>query len=164
MEQLSFIQFKGPKGSSSNKIAKKQMYIDGASRSNPGPSGAGIFIKTEDKPKELSYFLGHQTNNQAEYLALVLGLLHLKKGSLKIISDSLLLVRQIKGEYKVRNENIKNIYLFAVKLLENFDYTIVHVLREKNKDADRLANIAIDKKVKLPNETKKQLLDNNIKI
>lgn len=164
MSQLSFIQSK-PSGSSGiSKSAEIEMYIDGASRSNPGPSGVGIFIKTKESKTNLSYFLNNKTNNQAEYYALVLGLMHIGQGSIKIFSDSELLVKQIKGEYKVKNQGLKDLFLCAKKLLEHFDYKISHVLRDKNKEADKLANIAIDKKVELPNEIKKQLLEHNIPI
>lgn len=140
------------------------MYIDGASRSNPGPAGAGIFIKSKNKEKKISYYLESKTNNQAEYLALIIGLLSLEDNNINIFSDSELLVRQIKGEYKVKNSNIKELYDFAVELLRKFNYTITHILRDKNQVADKLANTAIDKKVELPHDIKSQLLEKGIQI
>lgn len=164
MKQLSFLSRPAASHSQSNSSEVTEVYIDGASRSNPGPAGAGIFIKKADATKKLAYFLGNKTNNQAEYLALVLALIHLKSGNVKIVSDSELLVKQIKGEYKVRNEGLKDLFVLAEKLLENFNYKIAHVLREKNKEADKLANIAIDKKKEVPASTKAYLLEYGIKI
>lgn len=164
MKQLSFLSRSAASHPQNNSSEVIEVYIDGASRSNPGPAGAGIFIKKADTIKKLAYFLGNKTNNQAEYLALVLALIYLKSGNVKIVSDSELLVKQIKGEYKVRNEGLKDLFILAEKLLENFSYKIAHVLREKNKEADKLANIAIDKKKEVPASTKAHLLEYGIKI
>ncbi len=98
---------------------------------------------------ELSEFLGHQTNNYAEYSALLAALNYtLRHGfkALKVISDSELLVKQINGEYKVSNPTLRELHGRATKMLDQLDYfDIKHVLREKNREADRLANLAMDR-------------------
>jgi len=125
--------------------------IDGGARGNPGPAGYGVVIEDEvGRPvAELSEFLGRQTNNYAEYSALLAALNYtLRHGfkALKIVSDSELLVKQIKGEYKVSSPALKELYERAVKMLDQLDYfDIKHVLREKNREADRLANVAMDR-------------------
>jgi len=126
-------------------------YIDGGARGNPGPAGYGVVLEDEiGRPvAELSEFLGRQTNNYAEYSALLAALNYtLGRGfkALKAISDSELLVKQINGEYKVSSPTLKDLHSRAMNLLDKFDYfEIKHVLREKNRDADRLANLAMDR-------------------
>lgn len=129
------------------------LYTDGAARGNPGPAGAGWCI-CEAKGKVLAEdkkYLGEQTNNQAEYQALLLGLEGVQKFgraqeiNLKIYADSELLVKQIQGEYKVKNEGLKPLFRQAILTLSQLGgYTIKYVPREANSDADRLANEAID--------------------
>jgi len=132
------------------------MYIDGASRNNPGVAGAGIYILKDNKPVFMGgYFLGIKTNNQAEYLALLLGLYHVsslmgKEDLLMIISDSLLLVRQVQGEYAIRNDYIRVAHGIAKQFLNGMNYDVGHVLRDDNKHADKLANKGIDDKVIVP--------------
>lgn len=126
-------------------------HIDGGSRGNPGPAGYGAYITDSDgRPlAELCDFLGVQTNNFAEYSGLIAALEYaVEHGyrSVKIVSDSELLVKQIKGQYKVRSEALLSIYAEAkamIRKLEHFE--IRHVLRHLNKDADRLANQAMDR-------------------
>jgi ribonuclease HI len=126
-------------------------YIDGGARGNPGPSGYGVVFEDEiGRPvAQLSEFLGRQTNNYAEYSALLAALNYTLRHdfkALKVISDSELLVKQIKGEYKVSSPTLKELHGRAMKLLDQFDYfEIKHVLREKNREADRLANLAMDR-------------------
>ena len=121
------------------------VYIDGGSRGNPGPSGAGIYFPGIARIAE---FLGTQTNNFAEYTALVTALRFaaaLRCEELTVYSDSELVVKQIKGQYKVKNENIMPLYQAArgwIGVIPKF--SIEHVRREFNKDADRLANDAMD--------------------
>jgi ribonuclease HI len=128
-------------------------HIDGGSRGNPGPSGYGVIMEDEvGRPvAERSEFLGKQTNNYAEYSGLLAALSYaLKNGftALKVISDSELLVKQIRGEYKVSSPALKQLYDQARKLIDQLDYfEIKHVLREKNREADRLANLAMDRGV-----------------
>ena len=125
--------------------------IDGGARGNPGPAGYGVVVEDEvGRPvAELSEFLGRQTNNFAEYSGLLAALNYtLRHGfkALKVISDSELLVKQINGEYKVSSPTLKELYERAIKLVDQLDYfEITHVLREKNREADRLANVAMDR-------------------
>jgi ribonuclease HI len=128
-------------------------YTDGGARGNPGPAGAGIYIQdASGKPlAELSLYLGdHQTNNFAEYSALIAALeWALKHGhsSLRVISDSLLVVSQMNGTWKVKDANIRVLYEQAKQLARKLQYfEIKHVLRGGNKDADRLANEAMDER------------------
>jgi len=126
-------------------------YIDGGARGNPGPAGYGVVFEDEvGRPvAELSEFLGRQTNNYAEYSALLAALNYtLRHGfkALKIISDSELLVKQINGEYKVSSPTLKILHGRAMKMLDQLDYfEIKHMLRANNRDADRLANLAMDR-------------------
>jgi len=126
-------------------------HTDGGARGNPGPAGYGVVIQDESgrKVASLSQYLGHQTNNFAEYQGLIAALEHaLQHGSkaLKLISDSELLVRQIKGIYKVKNPALKDLHARAKDLIAQLNwFSIGHALREHNRDADRLANEAMDK-------------------
>lgn len=126
------------------------IYIDGAARGNPGPAGYGIYATDENKEEiaEAWGYIGEQTNNFAEYVGLIAALeLALENGWRKVHvrSDSQLLVRQLTGQYKVKNEVLANFYRRAQVLRSRFlKFTIEHVLRKFNKDADRLANKAID--------------------
>src|SRR5678816_3239096 len=126
------------------------LMVDGAARGNPGPAGCGAVILDENSVvvRELSRYLGHTTNNVAEYEALLMGLevlVELKRNKIVVQSDSQLLVRQLNGEYRVKDEKLKALYQRAVTLLRQFEvYRILHVPREMNKLADRLANKGID--------------------
>ena len=126
------------------------LMVDGAARGNPGPAGCGAVICDEKGAvvRELSRYLGHATNNVAEYEALLMGLealIKLKRNKIVVQSDSQLLVRQLNGEYRVKDEKLKVLYQRAAGLLRQFgSYRIVHVRRELNKAADRLANRGID--------------------
>lgn len=127
------------------------LYSDGASRGNPGEAGAGALLMNEKGDEySLCAYLGHKTNNQAEYEALLLGLKELKRRGAKkveIRADSELLVRQLNGEYKVKNAGLQNLFFKAKELLGAFEsVTIRHVPREENREADRLANEAIDER------------------
>jgi len=130
------------------------LMVDGAARGNPGEAGCGAAIcdETGAVVKELSRYLGHATNNVAEYEALLMGLEALvQMGRAKVLvqSDSQLLVRQLNGEYRVKDEKLKVLFQRAVSLLRRFEaYRILHVPRELNKLADRLANRGIDDAVK----------------
>ena len=126
-------------------------HSDGGARGNPGPAGYGVVIKDESgrKVAALSEYLGHQTNNFAEYQGLIAALEYaIKHGpkALKLISDSELLVRQIKGIYKVKNATLQDLHGRAKELIARLDwFSIGHALREQNQEADRLANEAMDK-------------------
>ena len=126
-------------------------HTDGGARGNPGPAGYGVVIEDETRRNvaRLSEYLGHQTNNFAEYQALIAALEYaLEHGpkALKIISDSELLVRQIKGIYKVKNSTLQDLHARAKELIKQLEwFSIGHAMREHNQEADRLANQAMDK-------------------
>ena len=126
-------------------------HIDGGARGNPGPAGYGVVIQDEAGRKVgmLSEYLGHQTNNFAEYQGLIAALEYaIERGpkALAVISDSELLVRQIKGIYKVKNATLKDLHARAKDLIAQLDwFSIRHALREHNREADRLANEAMDR-------------------
>ena len=120
-------------------------FSDGGARGNPGPSGYGVVIQDETgrKVAALSEYLGHQTNNFAEYQGLIAALEYAVANghkALKVISDSELLVRQIKGIYKVKNAALQDLHGRAKELIAKLDwFSIGHVLRGHNEEADRLA-------------------------
>lgn len=144
------------------------IHIDGAARGNPGPASAGVLIEHAHHPaiKE-GIYLGEKTNNQAEYIALAYALFLIQKNvqhthpklpiKLLIYSDSQLLVRQIQGLYKVKNENLARIKKNIDAALAHVNHSIIHVVRENNKEADKLANMAIDLKLKIPTDFQKIL-------
>lgn len=135
---------------------KWKLCIDGASRNNPGPSGAGLCLSYgEETVFEQGFFLGTRTNNQAEYFALLAGLFFAheflaKKDQLVIYSDSQLLVRQMNGIYKVRDPILKKMQEVAFNLCHDYNVTFCHIYREYNVRADFLANRGVDKLVPLP--------------
>src|ERR1700721_3489273 len=126
-------------------------HSDGVGRGNPGPAGYGVVIQDESgrQVAALSEYLGHQTNNFAEYQGLIAALEYaLEHGpkALNLISDSELLVRQIKGIYKVKNPTLSDPHARAQELIAQLDwFSTGHALREHNQEADRLANEAMDK-------------------
>ena len=126
-------------------------YTDGGARGNPGPAGYGVVIKDETgrKVAGLSEYVGHQTNNFAEYQGLIAALEYaLEHGpkALKVISDSELMVKQIKGIYKVKNSTLQDLHARAKQVISQLDwFSIGHALREQNQEADRLANDAMDR-------------------
>jgi ribonuclease HI len=126
-------------------------FSDGGARGNPGPSGYGVLIQDEagKKVAALSEYLGHQTNNFAEYQGLIAALEYAVANghkALKVISYSELLVRQIKGIYKVKNAALQDLHGRAKELIAQLAwFSIGHVLRGHNEEADRLANAAMDK-------------------
>jgi ribonuclease HI len=126
-------------------------YSDGGARGNPGPAGYGVVIQDQSGRKlaALSQYLGHQTNNVAEYQGLIAALEYaLEAGpkAIKVVSDSELLVRQIQGIYKVKNLILQELHGRAKELIARLDwFSIQHVLRESNREADELANRAMDK-------------------
>jgi ribonuclease HI len=126
-------------------------HSDGGARGNPGPAGYGVVIQDQSghKVAHLSQYLGHQTNNFAEYQGLIAALEYaVQHGpkALKLISDSELLVRQIKGIYKVKNAVLQDLHGRAKELIAQLDwFSIAHALREHNTEADRLANQDMDK-------------------
>jgi len=142
------------------------IYTDGGSRGNPGSSGAGVFI-TDEKGKmmkEYSHFLGVKTNNEAEYEAVILGLQKIKallgkekikSADIEVRMDSELVTRQLGGIYKIENEKLAPLFLKIWNIKMDFGKIVFkHIPREQNKEADRLANEAMDegskKKKRLP--------------
>jgi ribonuclease HI len=126
-------------------------HTDGGARGNPGPAGYGVVIHDArgNKVAALSEYLGRQTNNFAEYQALIAALEYaVKHGpkALKVISDSELMVRQIKGIYKVKDPTLRDLHTRASQLIRQLEwFNIEHTLRGGNREADELANTAMDK-------------------
>ena len=128
-------------------------YTDGASRGNPGESGVGIILKDESGKVIKSHFgyIGQATNNVAEYMALAT-CLKIVRGiecdNLVVHSDSELMVRQLNGQYKVKDKGLKEHFLNIQKILTSspFKFEIKHVPRDENHEADQLANRGIDTK------------------
>lgn len=131
-----------------------KIYTDGASRGNPGPASIGVSFTTVkgEEISTLSEVIGDQTNNFAEYTALVRGLEEAKANKAEKIwikTDSQLMVRQVLGEYKVKSDSIKDLYKQVIELLKSFEKVRVeHIPREQNKRADELANQALDSQFK----------------
>ncbi len=127
------------------------IFTDGGARGNPGPAGIGIVIYDEKKKlvAEFSAFLGVATNNQAEYQALIAALKkagELGASELDCYLDSELVVKQLKREYKVKNKDLAPLFLTIHNLSLNFKkISYTHIPRERNQEADRLANEAMDK-------------------
>src|SRR3990172_7216737 len=131
-------------------------FTDGAARGNPGESGIGVIYKDERGVTltELSGYIGEATNNVAEYhalLACIHGASDLKCSKLVVHSDSELMVRQLRGEYKVKDPGLKRLFLKVQHLLgdASFAFEIKHVTRDLNQEADRLANLGIDSRKRL---------------
>ena len=130
-----------------------EIYIDGASKGNPGPSGIGVVICQDGQTlKNIASFIGNATNNIAEYTALIYGLqegLILNAESIKINTDSQLLHRQINKVYKIKNPNILGLYNQAQHLMSAFkNVSINYISRKANRGADKLATQAIKQAVK----------------
>lgn len=129
---------------------KVTLYTDGCCRGNPGPAGIGVVIKDARKKvlKKLSEYIGDGTNNIAEYSALIRGLeeaAELGADEIKVFMDSELVVKQLSGEYRVKDDGMKELFHRALKALRNFKaFEIKHIDRSKNKEADSLANAAIN--------------------
>ncbi|RKY42750.1 MAG: ribonuclease H [Candidatus Makaraimicrobium thalassicum] len=126
------------------------IFADGGSRGNPGPSGVGVVLLDEknEKAGEISKYIGSATNNVAEYLAVIYGLQEavcLKAGKVVLHVDSQLVARQLKGEYRVKDQTLRKFFDLALNLLREFDKVeIKEIPREENKDADILVNRAIN--------------------
>jgi len=131
-----------------------RIYTDGGSRGNPGPSACGAVIKSLTTKGEgetiatVSKYLGHTTNNQAEYTAVIIGLEkagQLKARVVELYMDSELAVKQLKGQYRVKNPEIAKRFLEVKNLIQSFDrVTFTHIRREKNTEADALVNDVLD--------------------
>jgi|SRR5579872_1860292 len=131
---------------------------DGGARGNPGPAGIGAVFYSDDgqgnqaKVGEIKEFIGESTNNFAEYTALIMALEHAAELGYKKIQcflDSELVVRQLNGQYKVRQESLKPLASKVLALTNKFEnVSFSHVPREKNQEADKLVNVAIDQALK----------------
>lgn len=132
------------------KNKKMFLYADGGSRGNPGPSAIGVVILDEKKKriKDISKYIGEATNNIAEYNAIIHGLeeaINLGAQDLVIHVDSELVAKQLKGEYRVKDENLKALFEKAVGFLKRLSsFEIKHIDRSKNKEADKLVNKALN--------------------
>jgi ribonuclease HI len=126
-------------------------HCDGGARGNPGPAGFGVYVQSHEGMvlAELSEFIGFKTNNVAEYSGLLAALdFALQNGHprLRVVSDSELMVKQIQGKYKVNSPDLKPLHEAAKKKIAQLEaFQIEHALRAKNKHADRLANLAMDR-------------------
>jgi ribonuclease HI len=131
-----------------------RIFTDGASRGNPGEAGIGVLIEdaSGNRLKEIRRYLGKATNNQAEYTALLIGLKACREmgaEDVSVFADSELLVKQMKGEYKVKHPLLLPLYTEAKTLTSGLKkFRITHIPRAKNAHADALANEAIDKKIR----------------
>jgi ribonuclease HI len=122
-------------------------YIDGGSLGNPGPAGIGVIIDGGlDGPVRIAKWIGHQDNNVAEYMALLEALQYavsLKARGLHVFSDSQVVVRQMNGEYTCRSERLYSLNWTCRKLARALKFSISHVRRELNAEANRLASVAV---------------------
>jgi ribonuclease HI len=131
--------------------AKLTVNVDGGSRGNPGPAAIAAVVRDADGEvlREKGETIGRATNNVAEYRALLLGIelaAALGAGELELVGDSELIVRQVKGEYKVKDPALRELHAQAKRALRPFErWSIRHVRREQNADADRLVNEALDR-------------------
>ena len=139
--------------SSTQKGLELLIFIDGASRGNPGRAGAGVCI-TDREGKRISekgWFLGHKTNNEAEYGALLLGIREARRlggESIRIYTDSELVERQVKGVYRVKEPHLRVLHRKVMEDIKGFDsFEIESIRREENREADLLANLAIEKRI-----------------
>jgi len=128
------------------------IYTDGASRNNPGEAGAGVYMLRDGEPFDrIARYLGTTTNNVAEYTAAIIGLERAASAgarSVRLFADSELLVKQINGQYKVKNEGLKPLHGKVKELIARIGRVEVqYIPREQNKEADALANKAIDEKI-----------------
>ena len=127
-------------------------FVDGASQGNPGHAGIGVVVYDDDGRciKRISKYIGKASNNVAEYSAINLALSEafiLKAAAITIKTDSELVARQLSGQYKVKSDNLKPLYIQARHLIDALDEVkIVHIKRHLNKEADRLATLAVDKR------------------
>jgi ribonuclease HI len=127
------------------------IHTDGAARGNPGPAGAGALLQdaeTGETVAEIAEFLGVRTNNYAEWTAVELAVRRARALGASVVdlrTDSELVARQIAGRYRVKHPDLKPIHARVMALLAEFTtYTVGHVPRERNREADRLSNVAID--------------------
>ena len=127
------------------------IHTDGAARGNPGPAGAGAVLRDASSGEvlaEIATFLGVRTNNYAEWTAVELALAEAERlgaTQVDLRMDSQLVARQIAGRYRVKHPDLQPIHARVMRMLGRFgNYSVGHIPREQNKDADRLSNVAID--------------------
>jgi len=131
------------------KAEKVTIFTDGASKNNPGPSAIGAVIKDQQGQTiaRISQGIGHSTNNQAEYKAIIAALeeaIRLGARQVNLNSDSELVVRQLKGKYRVKKAALKPLYQQVKQLQSRLEsFTINHIPRQQNREADNLANAAL---------------------
>jgi ribonuclease HI len=131
-------------------MSRVTVNVDGGARGNPGPAAIGVVLRDDDGEvlEEVGETIGEATNNVAEYRALLRGIeLAAERGTtdLELVGDSELVVRQVEGRYKVKNAGMKKLHEEVKRALRDFDsWSIRHVRRESNADADRLVNEALD--------------------
>ena len=131
-------------------VASFQANIDGGSRGNPGPAAYGVVIRDPrgEIVARLKKYIGHSTNNVAEYFGLIAALDYADSHgirALRILSDSELMVKQMRGQYKVKSEDLRPLFERAKKMSQTLEsFRIDHVYREQNREADALANLAMD--------------------
>ncbi len=136
-----------------NSVRHLTIYADGGARGNPGPAGIGAVLLDSkgEKLSEVSKYIGIATNNTAEYLAAIYALIEaswMNPESIVLKLDSQLVIRQLNGQYKVRDAKLKKFYDICLHSLKRYDkFYLVHIPRTENKDADRLVNKAIDAKM-----------------
>ncbi len=122
-------------------------YVDGGSYGNPGPAGIGVVIEGSDGDRiRIAKWIGHHDNNVAEYVALLEALqraLELKASALHVYSDSQVVVRQMRGEYACRSPRLYSLNWICQKLARSLDFSIAHVRRENNTEANGLAHYAV---------------------
>ncbi len=122
-------------------------YVDGGSHGNPGPSGIGVVIEGPGgETTRIAKWIGHQDNNVAEYVALLEALQHavsVKARTLQVFSDSEVVVKQMTGEYNCRSPRLHSLNWTCRKLARSIDFSIAHVPREQNREANELANHAV---------------------
>ena len=128
-------------------------YVDGGSHGNPGPSGIGIVLHQPDGEKiKIAKWIGHQDNNVAEYVALMEAIqsaIKLNAKALRVYSDSQVVVRQMRGEYACRSPRLYSLNWTCRKLARALKFTISHISREHNREANRLANDAVRRKLRV---------------
>jgi len=131
-------------------IAAYQANVDGGSRGNPGPAAYGVVVRDPrgEIVARLKKYIGNNTNNVAEYFGLIAALDYAQNHgirALRVESDSELMVKQLRGQYKVKSEELKPLFERAKKMSQTFEsFRITHVYREQNKEADALVNQALD--------------------
>ena len=136
---------------------KAEIYIDGASKGNPGEASYGVVIKEKDRVIMLAGYLGKMTNNEAEYQGLLAALTWAVENRMEevtIFSDSELIVRQIRGLYRVKHPDLKPLFTEAKLRIAALPggFRIEHVPRERNRDSDRLVNMALDRAESSPED------------